>query len=82
MWSLASKSALLTIKTDSLRGSGTNVEIDEILEEDKTRILFVKATPSSPFYSPKDVGKLIKKLEKWFLSLSTHLNQLRRFNDY
>ena len=61
MWSLASKSALLTIKTDSLRGSGTYIEIHEILEEDKTRILFVKATPSAPSYSQKRCRKADKE---------------------
>ena len=66
MWSLASKSALLTIKTDSLRGSGTDIEIHEILEEDKTRILCVKATPS---YSQKDAGKLIKNIRGVVLKL-------------
>ena len=69
MWSLASKSALLTIKTDSLRGSGTDIEIHEILEEDKTRILCVKATPSAPSYSQNDAGKLIKNIRGVVLKL-------------
>lgn len=81
MWFLDSKSAVLTIQTDFLRGSGTDLGtlIHKVLDENKTRILFVKATP---FYLQGDVGNLKKNLEEWFSNLLAHWNKLRSFKNY